>query len=46
MSPCGEPIDGIGILSQIPVTCSGDQSVLDFYVFDIQNSDLMIGLPI
>jgi hypothetical protein len=46
MSPCGEPMDGIGILSWIPVTSNGVQSVLDFHVFDIQNFDILIGLPI
>jgi hypothetical protein len=33
MGPCGEPMDGIEILGQIPITCSGVQSVLDFSCF-------------
>jgi hypothetical protein len=39
-------MDRIGILRQIPITCSGVQFVLDFHVFDIENFDLMIGFPI
>jgi hypothetical protein len=46
MGHCGEPVDRIGILSQIPITCSGVQYVLVFHVFDIENFDLMIGFPI
>jgi hypothetical protein len=39
-------MDGIGILCQIPITCSGVQYVLDLHVFDTDNFNLMIGFPI
>jgi hypothetical protein len=45
MDPHVEILEGIGILSQIPVICNDAQIILDFHVFDIKSFDLMIGLP-
>jgi hypothetical protein len=45
MDSRGETLEGIGILSQIPIICNDVEVILYLHVFDINSFNLMIGLP-
>nr|CAD40117.1 OSJNBa0061C06.1 [Oryza sativa Japonica Group] len=44
--PNGNIIEGFGIVQDVPVYFEDRKAVLDFYVFEIQDFDILIGLPI
>lgn len=44
--PNGNMIEGFGIVQNVPVCFEDKEAILDFHVFEIQDFDILIGLPI
>nr|AAM74334.1 Hypothetical protein similar to putative retroelements [Oryza sativa Japonica Group]AAN34955.1 Putative retroelement [Oryza sativa Japonica Group]AAP53083.1 hypothetical protein LOC_Os10g18980 [Oryza sativa Japonica Group] len=44
--PNGNIIEGFGIVQDVPVCFENREAILDFHVFEIQDFDILIGLPI
>jgi hypothetical protein len=44
--PNGNIIEGFGIVQDVPVCFEDREAILDFHVFEIQDFDILIGLPI